>query len=194
MTGTRTVLLDANVLYPAPIRDILMELAVGDLFRVRWTDDIHEEWIRSLLRKEPHRNPEDLERTRNLMNLHTRDSLVTGHHEIIPSLELPDPGDCHVLAAAIVGSCDTIITNNLLDFPASALEPHGIVAENPDDFLAGQLSLEPDAVCSALQTIRGRLKKPAMTQEEYLSNLRRIGLPKLVDGIESLSVQNGFGL
>ncbi len=51
-----TALLDANVLYPAPMRDILMELAVGDLYKARWTDDIHREWINSLLRNEPERS------------------------------------------------------------------------------------------------------------------------------------------
>lgn len=189
MTGIRTVLLDANILYPAPVRDIFLELAAGDLFRACWTDDIHEEWINSLLRNEPHRKRDDLERTRELMNRHTRDSLVTGHREIISSIDLPDTGDRHVLAGAIAGDCDTIITWNLKHFPNEILSQHGIVAENPDAFLCGQLSQAPETVCTSLRKIRGRLKKPKMTQEEYLSNLRRIGLGKLVDGIESLSAR-----
>ena len=63
-----TALLDANVLYPAPMRDLLMQLAVMDVYRAKWTADIHEEWIGALIRNEPHRQREDLERTRGLMD------------------------------------------------------------------------------------------------------------------------------
>ena len=45
-----TVIYDANVLYPAPLRDFLMRLALTDLFRARWTEEIHDEWIRNLIR------------------------------------------------------------------------------------------------------------------------------------------------
>ncbi|PJF38033.1 MAG: PIN domain-containing protein, partial [Phototrophicales bacterium] len=110
-------LLDANVLYPAPIRDILLQLAVEDVFWGRWTADIHEEWIEALLRNEPHRERVALERTRDLMNQATRDALITGYEALINCLELPDPNDRHVLAAAIVGRCDVIVTQNLQDFP-----------------------------------------------------------------------------
>lgn len=61
-----TALLDANVLYPAPIRDLLLQLAVTDLYKARWTADIHREWIENLLENEPHRHRADLERTRDL--------------------------------------------------------------------------------------------------------------------------------
>lgn len=66
--GDYTALLDANVLYPAPIRDIMLQLAVEDMFRAKWTADIHREWIEALLRNEPHRKREALERTRDLMD------------------------------------------------------------------------------------------------------------------------------
>lgn len=99
------------------MRDLLLQLAVADLFRARWTADIHREWIDALLLDQPHRNRAALERTRDLMDTATRDSLVTGHHGLIPSLRLPDPDDRHVLAAAIVGRCDAIVTWNPRDFP-----------------------------------------------------------------------------
>ncbi len=117
-----TALLDANVLYPAPMRDVLMQLAVTDLFKAKWSEDIHREWIDALMRKEPHPDRAALERTRDLINHATRDCLMTGYEALIPSLELPDPGDRHVLAAAIVGRCDVIVTQNLRDFPDEALE------------------------------------------------------------------------
>ena len=73
---TYTALLDANVLYPAPIRDILLQLAVMDVYRAKWTAEIHEEWMTALLRNEPHRSRARLERTRDLMDSNTRDCLV----------------------------------------------------------------------------------------------------------------------
>ncbi len=102
MTGL-TALLDANILYPAPMRDIFLQMAVDDLFRANWTVDIHREWINALLRNEPHRDRATLERTRDRMDRAARDCLVTGYETLIPSLHLPDPADRHVLAAAIVG-------------------------------------------------------------------------------------------
>jgi predicted nucleic acid-binding protein len=157
-----TVLLDANVLYPAPLRDALMQLAVTDLFKAKWTADIHEEWIGALLRNQPHRDRAALERTRALMDQATRDCLVTGYQSLIPSLTLPDPNDRHVLAAAIVGACNAIITQNLKHFPHDALAPYGIETQHPDEFFCNQLSLAPGLVCSALRKVRARLKNPPM--------------------------------
>lgn len=91
-----TVLFDANVLYPAPMRDALMQLAVTDLFKAKWTADIHREWIDALLRNKPHRDRAALERTRDLMDRATRDCLVTGYEALVPALSLPDPDDRHV--------------------------------------------------------------------------------------------------
>ena len=102
-------LLDANILYPAPLRDLLLQLAVTDLYKAKWTADIHREWIESLLRNEPHRERAALERTRDLMDRGTRDALITSYEPLISALTLPDPNDRHVLAAAIVGRCDVIV-------------------------------------------------------------------------------------
>jgi predicted nucleic acid-binding protein len=126
-----TAFLDANVVYPATVRDILLELAQTDLFKAKWSQDVHREWIEALLRNEPHRERARLERTRDLMNSAVRDCLVTGYEALIPSLELPDPDDRHVLAAAIVGRCDVIVTCNLQDFPAPTLAPFKSTRNTP---------------------------------------------------------------
>jgi hypothetical protein len=94
------VLYDACVLYPAPLRDLLMWLALRDLFRAKWTDRIHDEWIRAVIRDRPELK-RNLERTRSMMNAHVRDCLVTGYEPLIETLDLPDPDDRHVLAAAV---------------------------------------------------------------------------------------------
>ena len=96
-----TALCDACVLYPAPLRDLLMYLAQAGLFRARWTEAIHREWIENLLENEPKRDRARLERTRDLMNEAIPDCLVTDYEELIAALTLPDPDDRHVLAAAI---------------------------------------------------------------------------------------------
>ena len=121
MSSHFTVIYDACVLYPAPLRDLLMRLAMTDLYRARWTDMIHDEWTRNVLKQRPDLRAEDLERTRSLMNAHVRDGLVTGFEHLIPSVELPDADDRHVVAAAIHGGASLIVTFNLKDFPPAAL-------------------------------------------------------------------------
>jgi predicted nucleic acid-binding protein len=171
-----TALLDANVLYPAPIRDILLQLAVEDVFQARWTADIHQEWLEALLRNEPRRERTTLERTRALMDTAVRDALITGYETLVACLKLPDVDDRHVLAAAIVGRCDVIVTQNLHDFPEATLQPFGIEPQHPDDFLATHLSLAPGQFCVAVRKVRARLKNPPYSVADYLAVLARQGL------------------
>src|SRR5579863_5685090 len=95
------VLYDACVLYPAPLRDLLMHLALTDLYRAKWSNEIHEEWISSILSARKDLRREFLEKTRHKMNISVRDCLVENYQDLIPTLFLPDPNDRHVLAAAI---------------------------------------------------------------------------------------------
>ena len=148
MAGS-TALFDANVLYPAPLRDLLMHLALTDLFQARWSDAIHDEWIRNVLEDRPDLTKEQLERTRRLMNAHARDALVTDYEALIPDMILPDPDDRHVLAAAIKGGADVIVTNNLKDFPAETLARYGIEAQHPDAFVTALIELDALAVVGA---------------------------------------------
>ena len=171
-----TALLDANVLYPAPMRDLLMQMAVMDLFQAKWTAEIHREWIEALLRKEPHRERAALERTRDLMDRSTRDCLITGYEPLVSVVALPDVHDRHVLAAAVAGRCDVIVSQNLKHFPDAALARYGIEARHPDAFIAGHLSLAPGLLCDAVRRVRARLKNPPYSVAEYLDTLARQGL------------------
>lgn len=182
-----TALLDANVLYPAPLRDLFLQLAVTDLFKAKWTADLHREWVEALLRKDPLPDRAALERTRDLMDTATRDCLVTGYEPLNPSLTLPDPDDRHVLAAAIAGRCDVIVTQNLKDFPEAALAPFSIEAQHPDEFLCNHLSLAPGIVCGAVRKVRARLLKPPYSVEEYLATLSRQGLVATVGELQSFA-------
>jgi PIN domain len=176
-----TAVLDACVLYPAPLRDLLMYLAVKDVYRPRWTDAIHEEWIRNLLEDRPDLRRAQLERTRDLMNRHARDAMVTGYDGRIEALSLPDPEDRHVLAAAIHAGAEIIVTFNLSDFPASALAVHGIEGRHPDAFCCGLLDPALDAFLEAVRLQRLSLKNPPRDVPEFLGTLGTIGLPKTAE-------------
>ncbi len=181
MLANLTAVLDACVLYPAPLRDLLMELAVRDLFRARWSAEIHDEWTRNLRAQRPDIDPKNLERTRELMDLHVRDGLVTGHMPLVSSLQLPDEDDRHVLAAAIRCDAEVIVTKNLKDFPRSVLEGYGIEPLHPDEFLLDLFESRKGAFCSALKTVRNRLKNPPKSAEDYLLTLEQQELVQTVE-------------
>jgi len=127
---------DACVLYSAPLRDLLVHLALLDVVRAKWTDAIHDEWTRNVLANRPDLTPAQVGRTRALMDQHVRDCLVTGYEELIPTLTLPDPDDRHVLAAAVHAGATVILTFNLKDFPPVALLPHALEAVHPDEYIS----------------------------------------------------------
>ena len=139
---------DACVLYPAPLRDLLMWLAVSDAVRPYWTEAIHEEWMRSVLVDRPDLTRGQLERTKSQMNTHVHDALVEGYESLIAGLTLPDPDDRHVLAAAIHARAGVIVTFNLKDFPEEVLAPYGQQAQHPDNFVSNLLDDTPDLVCA----------------------------------------------
>ena len=131
-----TAVFDACVLYPAPLRSFLMYLALTDMFRAKWTADIHEEWMRNVVKDYPDIKRKQVEHVRDLMDAHIRDCLVTDYDDLIEPLELPDPDDRHVLAAAIRCGASVIVTRNLKDFPAETLSKYGIEAQHPDEFIS----------------------------------------------------------
>jgi len=172
-------LLDACVLYPAPLRDLLLRLAQTGVFRARWSDQIQAEWINAALRERPELATA-LQRTRALMDAAIDDCLVSGHEPLIPTLQLPDPFDRHVLAAAIVGRADVIVTRNLRDFPASVLSPYRIEAQHPDVFVRHVLDLDEAAALSAVRDQRAALRNPPRTVAEFLDTMARQELPETV--------------
>jgi predicted nucleic acid-binding protein len=181
-----TVVLDSCVLYPAPLRDFLMHLALLDLFRAKWTEMIHTEWIRNVLKSRPDLSLNQLERTKNLMNLHVRDCLVENYKSLIETLALPDQDDRHVLAAAIHAKADVILTFNLKDFPAKTLENYSIEAKHPDKFIVSLLEADTEKVCLAAERQRLSLKNPPKNRDEFLQILRQQNLNESCERLEKL--------
>jgi predicted nucleic acid-binding protein len=172
-----TALLDANVLYSVVISDALMEVAATGIYAAKWSAEIDSEWVRNLAKNKD--LPESAFHTRrDLMHDACPDWEVPedAWKLIEPYLELPDANDRHVLAAAIVGHADTIVTNNIKDFPVSILASIGITVLHPDEFLHQQLELEPLVVLTAFKVMRARLKNPAYTPERFVDALERNGL------------------
>lgn len=164
-----------------------MHLAGSEQFRARWTRQIHEEWISSLLKQRPDLTRERLERTRDLMDSAVLDCLVEGYEDLIPGLTLPDPNDRHVLAAAIRARADVIVTANVRDFPTDVLSRYDIEAQHPDEFVRYLIDLAPGPVCRAVKLHRASLKNPPKTVDEYLYTLLRQSLPETVSALRGFA-------
>ena len=180
-----TVLYDANVLHPPGTRDLLIRLGQTGLFRARWTEQILDEMISSIRRRRPDLDKQRLARTQKLMCEAVPNCLVTGYESLIDGLTLPDPDDRHVLAAALRCSAQVIVTSNLSDFPASALERFNIEAQSPDQFVLDLVDLAPGRVASVVQEQSAALRNPERTVEDLLDSLSDNGLPRTVAALRS---------
>ena len=178
-------LYDANVLYPAPLRDLLMQLAFDELIQARLTNTIHDEWIRNVIKNRPDLSLTRLQNVAKLMNDSIEGILIQGFEHLIEGLTLPDPDDRHVLAAAIHGQVDVIVTNNQKDFPIKTLEPYGLSVQSADDFVTGLLEVNDKAVREVIATIQRRLRKPSLTMLEYFTTLEMVGLHKTVKALRN---------
>ena len=188
MSAGYAVVLDACVLYPAPLRSFPMYLAAGGQFRAHWTEDIHEEWIRNLLLNRKELARPQLERVRALMDRHAPDARVTGYRELIDSITgLPDKDDRHVVAAAIVAQAAEIVTFNLKDFPDEVLTRWNLRAIHPDSFITSLSDLDITLVLEAARRQRASLKSPPFSADEFLDCLLRQQLPETVSRLRPLS-------
>ncbi len=176
--------LDANILYSMTQTDLIIEMARTGIFRALWSEDIHREWTGKLV--EAGRDPQKIEHRRLVMDAAISDALVTGYEPHIGSLVLPDPGDRHVLAAAIVGCANVIVTRNLKDFPEDAVAPYGIEVQHPDTFLIHQRGLSEQVFLQCVRRVRRRMRKPELSPDEYLEKLRTAELVVLAEELEKV--------
>ncbi|HXT80018.1 MAG TPA: PIN domain-containing protein [Acetobacteraceae bacterium] len=172
------VLYDANLLYPFHLRNLFVQLGVHRVVTPRWTDAIHDEWIRSLV-ESGIATRERLLRTRDIMKRALPDADVRGYEHRIAGLTLPDPGDRHVLAAAIESGAGTILTFNRRDFPNKVLAPFGLTVQDPDAFICDLYAADPEAIVAVVDAARLNLSQTTPTPAEFLEALRRQRLTKL---------------
>lgn len=175
-----TALLDASVLFPVFTSNLLLFLAERQLFRARWTKEIHEEWIDGRMDRYPNGNRQALEHRRDVMDAQFPEAIVTGYEGLIDELELPDPDDRHVVAAARAGEADVIVTNNSADnfahFPAEILAPLGLFAQTADDFIADQVGVSAESEkMVAVSVVRHKkgMTRSRPTWKQYFAELER---------------------
>jgi predicted nucleic acid-binding protein len=181
---TYTALLDANVLYPAPLRDYLLSLAELELFQPKWSDRIQEEWINNLLLNRPDLNPRHLEKTRKAMDNAFPDAKITNYEGLISNLSLPDPNDRHILAAAIKASAPIIVTSNLKDFPIECLKCYDTEVQHPDEFISNLIFHDKTSALEALNNQVKRLRNPPMSIDDVLLILEKCGLKNTVANLK----------
>ena len=175
-----TAFLDACVLYPADYRDLLLRLAEAGAFRPLWSPEVQREWIASLLRNRNDLKPEQLERTRELMNRAFPGACV-GEYDLL-SLPLPDANDLHVVAAAYAGGAEYIVTENVAHFPPDALNGLELEAVRLETFLMLLVEQDlrrngvPHTICKGLRSLRQGLGSPGKSHEELVSHWQRRGL------------------
>lgn len=172
-----TAFLDTSVLVPLPLADTLLRLAEAELFRPLWSDAVLAELRDVLVNVHPRMAAGAADRRIGHMTSSFSEACVTGWEALEAGLDLPDPDDRHVLAAALIGRADVIVTANLKHFPDQVLEPLGMTAQGADEFLLNQLDLEPDVAIAALHGQAAALVKPIMAVQDLLERLRLGGAP-----------------
>jgi predicted nucleic acid-binding protein len=163
------VVLDANVLFPASLRDILLRTAAADLYRLYLTDDILEETCRNLVRT-GRMTPVEASRLSAAIHRAFPETFVTGHHDLMSSVTNQEK-DRHVLAAAVKAGAQVIVTKNLKDFPPTSLAPFAIAAQSPDEFLVHLYDLDNEIIAKILIQQVNDLRKPDKTLPEVLDTL-----------------------
>lgn len=165
-------LLDANALWSAAFRDTVLRAAKRDLFRPLWTEQILNELGRNLKVERPDLDPVRIDRTITIMKTQFPEALVTGYEYLIPAMT-NNPGDHHVLAAAVRGNASVIVTWNIADFSEASRAPYDIDLQDPDTFLCHLWHLAPDQMTQILHEQAADLKKPPMTTAQLLDTLSR---------------------
>lgn len=169
---------DACVLYPSPLRDLLIRLAIEEMVIARWSEVILDEVFRNLRTNRPELDPVRLGITRRRMNEVILDACVSPNEATRSRVVgLPDPDDVHVVATALDAGAGVIVTFNLRDFPRDVLDPLGLVAMHPDAFATELLGADRAKVTGVVQAQAADLRNPPRTIDDVLDALARCGLP-----------------
>lgn len=162
--------LDACVLFSAALRDTLLRAAVKRLYRLYLTEEILDEVRRNLLKRGRIIDPQLADRLVDQIRRAFPGSMVEGYSAVVQEMT-NHPKDRHVLAAAVWAGATVIVTHNLADFPKEALDPHGVVAQSPDDFLGSLYAASPEMMVRILQEQSAALRSPHVSVEDILDRL-----------------------
>ncbi|MDP2316525.1 MAG: PIN domain-containing protein [Pseudomonadota bacterium] len=167
------VVLDACVLYDAAVQDLLLRLGLAGHIEPIWSTRILDECFVAFARTRTDLTEDQLQRLRAAISrAFPRAAVAAGQSAV----ELPDADDVHVVGTALAAHAEVIVTYNITDFPAHALEPLGLRAEHPDALTHTLLEADPDAVLGLLREHARALRKPPTTVERLLATLEARGL------------------
>jgi len=170
--------LDACVLYPTVLREVLIAVAKTGLYQPQWSHRILEEWARAAGRS----GPAAAVAARGagaVLNADFPQACIAPQPGVEARLVLPDPADEHVLAVAIGGGADAIITFNRADFPQGVLAGEGLVRRDPDGFLWELWSHHPQQVADAVEAVRAEAERLSGEPKDVRKLLKKAGLPRL---------------
>jgi predicted nucleic acid-binding protein len=176
LVGRYSALLDANVLHPAFLRAALLWFADARLLRPVWSKDILIEWRRSVQRRHADMDDAKCDRLQRTFTSPFPDAEVTDYEAFINAVELPDDNDRHVLAAAIIGKCNGIITANLKHFPIETVSKFGIEVIHPDEFIVNVIDLDENKAIGACKRHREAMGISKISPEQYLERFEIAGL------------------
>lgn len=179
------VLIDACVLFPTVLREIVIGWAEADGFAPLWSERILEEWRRAAARLGP-RDGEIAAGEIAIVTARFPDAMVAVSSETRERLYLPDQHDVHVLAAAVDGGADELLTLNVRDFPMRALAAEGIIRRHPDEFLHEALHAHPEALFRVTSGVLERAAQHGIDTSNRRALLKRAKLPRFAKALDQL--------
>lgn len=183
--------LDACVLYPTVMRELLVGAAQAGLYEARWSARIIEEWVRAAGRDGA--EAEARERlVAESLNARIPQGMASMPQGLEQRLWLPDPADVHVLACAIGCSADVIVTMNARDFPRNVLAEEGLSRADPDGLLLGFAEAEPELMAALAEEVRARAARGTGQDWTLRALMKKARLPRLGKALERQAQGRGL--
>ena len=176
------LLLDACVIYPTVMRQMILGVAGAGAFAPLWSERIIGEWLHAAAKLGPDAQAQAAGEAA-LMAARWPDARVTYKPSLEDRLWLPDPADTHVLAAAIAGSADGILTLNARDFPRNILAEEGLWRADPDGFLHGIWQARPEIVSEVAAGVLAEARRLSKAGWEMRPLLKKARLPRLAKAL-----------
>lgn len=175
-------LLDACVLYPTVMRQMLLGVAAQSAFTPLWSARIVAEWQHAAQRLGPEGGAQAGAEALRLKR-DWPEAEVTWPPALETRLWLPDPADIHVLAAAVAGSADVIVTRNAGDFPRGVLAEEGLSRADPDAFLLGVRQGQPEMVQTVGEAVLAEANRLSGREWQMRPLLKKAQLPRLAKAL-----------